>query len=537
MRGETGMKISLNIILDVLQSFQLEKHLPEDGGLSFSMCLPLPDDQSALDQDCIYVSGLSRAMVSCSGNPGVCCICSRDRIRDGLETEARLSGLIIVNENITPTTLFTLVQNRFFTVISWVQQMQESLIHNGTMQQLVDMCIPVINNYINVSDSSLMLLAHSTKITCDDPICVLGAEHGYFPEEIIQIFRKYDLFKIWENAEAPYIDDSCEAAKYPTYHRVFKFGNIYFAHAVLTCCRNPLTKSMMDLFLMFTDVLAVYIERAWEEKNACNHIYDTFLTELIEGTITSKSAIAERAQYVGIPLTGQFCLFQIVTDDPANVSIGKMLVEFSELLPRIKFIRYHQRIVAIHHFHARDIEEQMQDICKSLEGFLKKYDALCGVSLFFSSLEDVQFSYKQSSLAIKYINRLRGSEIVRSINTGAAKESRVYFFSQFYIFTLFGENESNAELWYHCFFHGILKRLYEYDQRHKSNNLQLLFVFLRCERNATKAAAELNMHRNNVTYHISRIQELLGVDLEDSTARYMLLISYSLLELYGFDED
>ena len=45
------------------------------------------------------------------------------------------------------------------------------------------------------------------------------------------------------------------------------------------------------------------------------------------------------------------------------------------------------------------------------------------------------------------------------------------------------------------------------------------------------------MHRNNVTYHVSRIQEFLGVDLEDSTLRYMLMISYSLLELFGFDED
>jgi DNA-binding PucR family transcriptional regulator len=46
----------------------------------------------------------------------------------------------------------------------------------------------------------------------------------------------------------------------------------------------------------------------------------------------------------------------------------------------------------------------------------------------------------------------------------------------------------------------------------------------------------MNMHRNNVTYHVSRIQEMLGLDLEDSTLRYLLLVSYSLLELYGFDE-
>ena len=531
------MRISLNIILDVLRSFHFEMHVPNTGDKSYSICLPLPDDALVLTPDCLYVGGLTRALAVRSSGADFCCICARDRIKDSLETNESLSGFIIVNENITPTKLFSLIQNRFFMVMDWVHRMHDTLIHNGTMQDIVDMCAPIIDNYINISDSSLMLLAHSTTIPCDDPICVQGAANGYFPEEIIQIFKKYDLFKVWENADAPYTDDTCEAAKYVTYHKIYKFGNIYFAHAVLTCCKNPLTQSMIDLFNIFTEVLGVFIERAWEEKNACNHIYDSFLTDLIEGTITSKSVIAERAQYVGIPLTGQFCLFQIVTNDAVNVSIGKMLAEFSELFPRFKFIRYQQRIVAIHHFYSRDIDEQMEDIYRALETYLKKYDAFCGISLFFTNLEELPFAYKQSSLAIKYIGRLRGRELLKSVSLREDEDTRIHFYKNLYVFSLLGENEANAELWHHCNFHKLLKKLYEYDQRHKSNNTQLLYVFLRCERNATKASSELNMHRNNVTYHVSRIQELLGVDLEDSTVRFMLMISYALLELYGFDED
>jgi sugar diacid utilization regulator len=530
------MQISLSIILDVLSSYHLEMHIPATSNASFSICMPLPDDAGVVKPDCIYVGGLSRALAVRTGSADFCCICARDRISDAFETESNLAGLIIVNENISPLKLFSLVQHRFFTVLDWVQRMHETLIRNGSMQELVDMSTPIIDNYINISDSSLMLLAHSTSIPCDDPICVLGAEHGYFPEEIIQIFRKYDLFKVWENADSPYIDDTCEVAKYPTYHRIYKFGNIYFAHAVLTCCRNPLTQSMIDLFNIFTDVLGVLVERAWEEKNACNHVYDSFLTDLIEGNITSKSVIAERAQYVGIPLTGQFCLFQIMTNDAVNVSIGKMLAEFSELFPRYKLIRYHQCIVAIHHFYSRDVDEQMQDLCRSLEAYLQKYDAFCGVSAFFNSLEEIRFSYRQSSLAIKYIGRLRGGDFLKSVSLRENEKTRIYFYNKLYIFSLLGENESSAELWYHSHFHRLLKRLYDYDRKHKSNNIQLLYIFLLCERNATKASAEMNMHRNNVTYHVSRIQEMLGLDLEDSTLRYLLLVSYSLLELYGFDE-
>ncbi len=528
------MQISLNIVVDVLQSFKFENHVSDDGPISFSKCLPLPDDSSAFSDDCLYVGGLSKAISLCKSYPGLYCICMRDRIKDEFETDDSLSGLIIVNENISVTALFTLVQNRFFEVINWIQQMHEALINKATVQEIVDLCYPIIDNYIAVSDSSLMLMAYSRHIPCDDPICVALRQHGYFPEETIQVFRKYDLFKVWEMADEPYLDDSMEVAKYPAYHKIFKFGRTYFSHVVMTCNRKPMTKCMIDLFNILIDVLSVCMERAWEETNACNHIYDTFLTDLVEGNIVDKSIIEERAQYVGIPLTGKFCLFQIVPNNAPNISIGKMLIEFSEYFPRFKFIRYQQRIVAINHFYAKSVDEQLGNICRSLESFLEKYDAICGVSLFFTNLQEMKFSFRQSALALKYAHHLRGNNISKNIQMHSNKESHVHFFSQKYAFCLLGENDANAELWYHSDYHEMLLKLYKHDERHKSNNLQLLHVYLCFERNATESAKELNMHRNNVTYHINRIQEMLHVNLDDPHVRFMMLMSFFLLELFGF---
>lgn len=530
------MQISLNIILEVLQSYKLEVHVRNEPLLSFSKCLPLPDETDELKHDCIYVGVLSKAMSLRGSYPGLSCICLRDRIKDSFETDNSLLGLIIVNENITITTLFTLIQNRFFTIINWVQELNEALIHGATMQEIIDLCAPIIDNYIAISDSSLMLLAYSKHIPCDDPICTALVNNGYFPEETIQIFRKHDLFKVWELADGPYLDESLEVSIYPVYHKIFKFGNAYFAHVVLTCNRNPLTSSMLDLFAILMDVLSIYMSREWEDKNACNHIYDTLLSDLIEGNITSKSIIEERAQYVGIPLSGKFRLFQVVPNDSPNISIGKMLTEFSDLFPRFKFIRYQQRIVAINHFYSRDVDEQMRDICAMMETFLQKFNAVCGVSLMFSNLEDIPFAFRQSTLALKYINRLRGNDLCRNIQLSPKTETRIHFFNEQYFFCLIGESDANAELWFHSEYHDMLLQLYQYDQRHKSNNIQLLHVYLSYERNATESANALNMHRNNVTYHINRIQELLDVDLNAPLVRFMLLVSFFLLQLYGFDD-
>jgi sugar diacid utilization regulator len=534
LNGGVSMQISLNIVLDVLQKYNHEIHIPSDNTLTFSKCLPLPDAPRELDGECIYVGGLAKALELCGDRSDICCICLRDRIQDDNETPEKLAGLVVVNENITQTSLISQVQDRFFKMSDWVFRMHDTLIHDGTMQEIVEMSAPVIGNYIAVSDSSLMLLANTKSIPCDDPICVALATHGYFPEETIQIFRKYDLFKTWEMADSIYIDECCEVAKYPTIHKIFKFGNLYFAHAVVTCNRNAITPSMMDLFKIFVDVLAVYIERAWEAKKACNHIYDTFLTDLIEGNVTSRNVIEERAQYVGIPLTGQFCLYQIICSDAVNLSIGKMLIEFSDLFPYLKFIRYQQRIVALNHLYARNIDEQIRAINENMEAFLEKYDAQCGVSLFFNNLIELPFSFRQSTLALKYIDRLYGHEMYKKIHSGEKARSRIHYFSSNYFYCLLGENEGNAELWYHSEYHGKLKKLYDYDQRHKSNHFQLLQLFLTNERSATITGNALNMHRNNVIYHVNRIEEMLGIDFGDPQARFMTQVSFALLELNGF---
>ncbi|SHI01980.1 PucR C-terminal helix-turn-helix domain-containing protein [Sporobacter termitidis DSM 10068] len=533
------MQISLNIILDVLESYRQEIHVSSGSKLSFSRCLPLPDDTGDMAGDCIYVGGLAKALALRGEGVDICCICLRDRVKDEAETDAALNGLIIINENISPNALLMLVQNRFFAILDWIQQMHETMIHDGSMQDIVDLCAPVIDNYIAVSDSSLMLLAYSRFIPCDDPICVNLVKYGYHPEESIQKFKEYDLFRKWEMADGIYIDDTRTTAKYVALNKIFKFRNVYFAHVVLTCNRKPLTPGMIDLFQMFLDALAVYIERAWEAKSACNHIYDTFLTDLIEGNISSKKVIEERAQYVGIPLTGRYCLFQIISNDSANMSIGKMLMEFSDLFPRFRFIRYQQRIVAINNFFPHDDpEEQLQAICRSLEVFLEKYDALCGVSLFFDALDEIPFSFRQSTLALKYIDRLgRGGTGGRLVLQDEKQSPRINHFSDSYIFCLVGEYEPNAELWYHSDYHAMLRKLHDYDARHKSNTVQILQTYLSLERSATGTGAALNMHRNNVLYHISRIEEMLSVDFDSPSVRFMMLMSFILLELYGFNNE
>jgi hypothetical protein len=73
-------------------------------------------------------------------------------------------------------------------------------------------------------------------------------------------------------------------------------------------------------------------------------------------------------------------------------------------------VLYQQSIVAINSFTAREIDEQVRAVCNIMESFLQKYDAACGISLFFDSLAEIPFAHQQSALAIKYSHLLRGRD-------------------------------------------------------------------------------------------------------------------------------
>jgi DNA-binding PucR family transcriptional regulator len=60
-----------------------------------------------------------------------------------------------------------------------------------------------------------------------------------------------------------------------------------------------------------------------------------------------------------------------------------------------------------------------------------------------------------------------------------------------------------------------LKRLHEYDQKHNSNLIETLEVFLNKDNNINDAAKELNVHANTLNYRLKRITEIGDINFKD----------------------
>jgi purine catabolism regulator len=83
------------------------------------------------------------------------------------------------------------------------------------------------------------------------------------------------------------------------------------------------------------------------------------------------------------------------------------------------------------------------------------------------------------------------------------------------------------------FYTEVLGRLLEHDSRNGGELMQTLEAYFKYHGSPSKMAEGMHLHRNTLLYRLRRIQEIIGVDLEDSEARLALHLALRIGEVMG----
>lgn len=78
-----------------------------------------------------------------------------------------------------------------------------------------------------------------------------------------------------------------------------------------------------------------------------------------------------------------------------------------------------------------------------------------------------------------------------------------------------------------------LRRLMEHDERKGSGYVELLRVYLDNDRSVADVTRVMHMHRSTVLYRLQRIEELLGMDLDDPDVRLALGFALRVMDASG----
>ncbi len=146
----------------------------------------------------------------------------------------------------------------------------------------------------------------------------------------------------------------------------------------------------------------------------------------------------------------------------------------------------------------------------------------CGISNPLSSFLQIPDGFRQAEIALQYPMRMRGSDWMVSFDHCA----------MYYIL-----NHIQTELPIELLIAPPVLTLYEYDQKHGTDYLITLRVYLQNNCNATPAAEKLIIHRTTLLYRIDKIQEMVPINLEDDENRMYIRLSFLLLDRMLMDQD
>jgi sugar diacid utilization regulator len=527
------MQVSLNIILDRLRHYRYEVHIDMPTDIAFRRISLLPRDLRGRQPDCLYVCRMSEALRAAGQMPGFYCLCLRDRFPDERETEEILSGFVVINENIELETLFSEIQDTFVQTNEWYQNMQDAIIRHMSIQDIITMSESVIGNFISVSDSALTLVAYTKNTSTDDPTSLFLIENGYHSDEAIRKFKVNKRFEHWMSSDGIIISTDGKISKYVCISKVFAFNDTYFMHVVMTCNHREMTAGLIDLFSHMVTVLSHYIKRNWEEKKDYDHVYSSLVVDLLHGSISDREVANDRASYVGIRPGDKYIVMLLTGGGSGNaVFPGLTAHEISRALPQIRTVYYNCRLMLfLHHAElVRYLEEQ--DIFRKLNDYFRENDIYCGLSDIFDNLLSLPEAYRQAELALNETdsNYQNGNIFWESV----PQWSNIAPFNSYFASCLLDKSAGIEKIWRTSQYGRMLLELYNSDIEKSINNLEVLYTYLVNERRATETAVALHMHRNNVIYRISRIEELLKVSLDDRLTRLNLLMSFLMLKHSGF---
>lgn len=442
-------------------------------------------------------------------------------------------NVMLLETELHPEEVYTNMDDYFHHVQDWVDSMRIAVTYGASLQELVEMSEEIIGQYIAISDYAFRLIAYTKNVKNDDEVSVYLREHGVHSDETIEKFKTLGMTEFWNQQEF-YTEAEHNLLPYATAGFVYRFGNTYFNHAVMTMNTTYVRKDSVYLFRIFGECIKPIVSRDWEKEELFTHLYDSLLSELIKDHQLSRETIRIRAGYSKVPYTGRFLLFVIPITRGSGYSISRVGNELHCINSNSYASLVDSELLLLEYFGDKDYAEKQEKTIREIERVLKENSLIGGCSSVFHELYNMSPAYLQAKRAIETQLQLGRSEcdlkeccVMQECFMGQHKS--LILFDDVFEYCFCDYSSEKFEMLTKSRYFKALKILHDYDIQHRMNNLQLLRVYLENERRISETAVRMHMHRNNVTYRLQKIKELTELNLDSANERLRILITYSML--------
>ena len=405
-----------------------------------------------------------------------------------------------------------------FEIREWTSNLANIASRKGSIQEVIDASEQLFDNFIDVSDSTYSLVAHTKSIEPVDPLSTELVRLGCHNVDAVKRAESSGTFGEWRDQADVHVFQPDSVVPYTYVTSVLRDGDSYAGHVVMVCNNHDATPGIIDSFrILSTTCQQIVNSDCFNESPAA-----PFLRKVIDDPRLAQSYFDEQSALLDLDITGWFDLVLVdyrIGDYAEQPSwVASML---QRVCPDGSIFSYENSLFVLNSYKDDHIN-QRKTYLSQLEVFCKEMKCVAYASDVFERLRDLRFAFKQTRIARSHKSCVDVE--LRPIDN--IDDRRVISFSEAFAYYRLDEREKDPDLWSFCMRHTVLDDIASGDPGHSVNDVKLLYYYLFNERKTTPTAQQLHMHRNNVLYRVGSIEKRFGIDLDKFSEREHLISCY-----------
>ncbi len=471
-------------------------------------------------EDVLYLCSYEASLELAAANPKlwVLGVAGRDVFEP--ERSSSASRLACVRTKESAAAFYVRLQRLFLRMERWETQTRNIILAGGGVQEILDEAETLFKNYISLSNANFELVARTKNIEIDDPRARELIEKGRHSEATIALFRASGIMNEWEKRSriaetAPLI------SSYHTLDYVYRRRGRYYMHLIMHCNNEPVSMGLADMFQMLVDLVEMRVRQSMESDAFAGNDLSRLMDDVMLHRAVPLRTLERRARAAGISLEDNKRLVVMGFSDPlrSRSYLPYFARSASEALSWCKVGIYGNYVVAL-----MTCQADWNARTDALEAFANENPCLIGVSNSFTHINDLSLAFQQAKAALELMMNDQPSYGSLFISH---RHHALFFFEDYFSLCALDAIREN-ELLRLSAQRGTVVRIARFDEQHGTDDLRILFVYLKNERDARKTSEELYIHRSTLLYRIKRMQDRFALDLDDYQVRQRLMLEFFL---------
>lgn len=409
-----------------------------------------------------------------------------------------------------------LIQNRlnFEDRLQWeINELYHLLYAGHGLDSIIEQAERFLNRPISVLDASYSMIAVSDLMR-QLPFGLETNDDGVFLSELeVESLRRLQIEQqIYTTNQAFFV----QTEDHPDTNWVFCSIRIQrvMSGYIAVCLPEKASASEHELRLTtaIADVCSIEMQKHDFFTQRTGLQYETFLNELIEGRFSDVKMVQSRLKMLNRHLGKFFCLAILYCTEPHNSDLfnQRQMSVLRKQYPNSMSVVYKNNIVLL--LNQDEPVLLKESLTGPMEQFARHNHLKISLSQPFADILKISIFYEQALHTLE-VSDLGNPEEILYLSTEALPQ---------YLFSKCDYKELETGIHYHIF------QLHDYDQEYHTEFITTLRSYLDHDRNATKAAESLHIHRSTFFYRIKKIEEILEISITDSRLLFLYELSFKI---------